>query len=118
MDDKFQNKYRNTSTRLQNWDYGWNAPYFVTICTKNREHYFGKIVDGEMIFFGPQSQNLPSIIRGYKIGVKKYATMNNIDFGWQPRYNDHIIRDNQSFDRIQNYINTNIKNWKNDDFYE
>ncbi len=31
--DKFQNKYRIPSTRLQNWDYGWNAPYFVTICT-------------------------------------------------------------------------------------
>jgi len=48
MDDKFQNKYRISSTRLQNWDYGWNAPYFVTICTKKREHYFGNIVDGEM----------------------------------------------------------------------
>ena len=44
--------------------------------------------------------------------------MNNIDFEWQPRFNDHIIRDNTSFDRIQNYINSNIKNWKNDDFYE
>ena len=48
MDGKFQNKYRISSTRLKKWDYGWNAPYFVTICTKNMEHYFGKIVDGEM----------------------------------------------------------------------
>ncbi len=196
MDDKFQNKYRISSTRLQNWDYGWNASYFVTICTKNREHYFGNIVDGEMHFseigkiaqqfwceipdhfpfvildafvimpnhvhgiiiinktddgrdgggggngggnvetqnfaslqqqrkqshpknkFGPQSQNLASILRGYKTGVKKYATMNIIDFTWQPRFNDHIIRNNHSFDRIQNYINTNIKNWKRDEFYE
>lgn len=195
MDDKFQNKYRNSSTRLQNWDYGWNAPYYITICTKNREHYFGKIVDGEMRLseigkiaqqfyheipdhfpfvildafvimpnhvhgiiiinktddggdgnggggrgnvgtqnfaslrqqhkqshyknkFGPQSQNLASIVRGYKTGVKKHATINNIDFEWQPRFNDHIIRDNQSFDRIQNYINNNNDNWKNDDFYK
>lgn len=50
MDDKFQNKYRISSARLQNWDYGWNAPYFVTICTQNREHYFGEIVDGIMYF--------------------------------------------------------------------
>ena len=48
MDDKFQNKYRISSTRLQNWDYGWNAAYFVTICTQNREYYFGGIVDGKM----------------------------------------------------------------------
>jgi REP element-mobilizing transposase RayT len=192
MDDKFQNKYRISSTRLQNWDYGWNAPYFVTICTQKREHYFGEIVDGKMQFseigkiaqqfwheipdhfpfvildafvvmpnhvhgiiiinktgdgcdgggdggvatqnfaslrqnrqqshpknkFGPQSQNLASIVRGYKTGVKKHATMNIIDFAWQPRFNDHIIRNNHSFDRIRNYINTNIKNWKTDEFYE
>ncbi|WP_372651349.1 transposase [Draconibacterium sp.] len=48
MPDKFRNKYRISSARLQNWDYGRNAAYFVTICTKNREHYFGDIMDGEM----------------------------------------------------------------------
>jgi len=40
---KFQNTYRIESARLQNWDYGSNALYFITICTKNRNHYFGKI---------------------------------------------------------------------------
>jgi len=25
------------------WDYKTNAMYFVTICTKNRDHYFGEI---------------------------------------------------------------------------
>lgn len=48
MSDKYQNKYRIPSARLQDWDYGWNAPYFVTICTQNREHYFGKIGNGKM----------------------------------------------------------------------
>jgi len=47
--EKFQNKYRIPSTRLQNWDYGANASYFITICTHNREHYFGEIINGEMI---------------------------------------------------------------------
>lgn len=46
MSEKFQNKYRISSTRLQTWNYGWNAPYFVTICTKNRAPYFGHISDG------------------------------------------------------------------------
>ncbi len=48
MADKFQNKYRISSTRLKDWDYGSNANYFVTICTKDREHYFGEITNGKM----------------------------------------------------------------------
>ncbi|WP_319480064.1 transposase [uncultured Draconibacterium sp.] len=48
MPDKFRNKYRISSARLQNWDYGRHAAYFVTICTQGREHYFGHVVDGEM----------------------------------------------------------------------
>lgn len=46
--DKFQNKYRIQSARLQNWDYGWNSAYFVTICTANRELFFGDIMDDKM----------------------------------------------------------------------
>lgn len=49
MDDRFQNKYRIPSARLQNWDYSWSAAYFITICTTNREHYFGEIQNGKMI---------------------------------------------------------------------
>lgn len=45
---KFQGKYRISSTRLQNWNYGWNGAYFITICTKNRIHYFGKVINGKM----------------------------------------------------------------------
>ncbi len=46
--DKFQNKYRVPSSRLQNWNYGSPGFYFITICTKNREHYFGEIINDEM----------------------------------------------------------------------
>src|SRR5450759_2331995 len=46
--DKFQSKYRIPSSRMQNWDYSWNAPYFITICTADRVCYFGKIINGEM----------------------------------------------------------------------
>jgi putative transposase len=48
MKNKFQNKYRIPSARLQTWDYANNGAYFITICTKNREHYFGKIENNEM----------------------------------------------------------------------
>ena len=43
MQNKFQNKYRISSIRLQSWDYSKNGAYFITICTKNRQHFFGKI---------------------------------------------------------------------------
>lgn len=202
MPKKFRNKYRISSTRLPNWDYGRNATYFVTICTQNRECFFGNVVRGEMQLsaigkiaqtewlktfdlrpdmnltmgayvimpnhfhaviiigknqynmdgndgghdghggdgdghvetqciaslplspppsppinqFGPQRKNLASIIRGFKIGVTTRAHKINPVFAWQSRYHDHIIRNNESFERICNYILTNPENWKNDKF--
>ncbi|EPR66285.1 transposase [Cyclobacterium qasimii] len=47
--DKYQNKYRIGSIRLPGYDYRKNGAYFITICTKNREHFFGKIVDASII---------------------------------------------------------------------
>jgi REP element-mobilizing transposase RayT len=191
MSAKFKNKYRVESARWKNWDYGWNASYFVTICTKNRVYFFGNVVDDKMILndmgliaddcwlqipehfpfvklgehvvmpnhvhgiviidkpvetqnfaspqpppppppqspqppsqqpgsknkFGPQSQNLASIIRGFKIGVTQNARLINPRFAWQSRYHDHIIRDQESFERISAYIKNNPANWKKDKFY-
>jgi REP element-mobilizing transposase RayT len=45
----FNNKYRIESTRLLNWDYGWNGYYFVTICTKDRGDILGKIIKGKIM---------------------------------------------------------------------
>ena len=194
--DKFKNKYCNQSARLQNWDYGSSGVYFITICTKNREHYFGEIKNEKMVLkeigliantewektqeirpdmnlglgefvvmpdhfhgiimigenkfnsihrrihhrirricrrdamhgvsttntttknkFGPQSKNLGSIIRGFKSSVTTYARINNIDFGWQERFHDHIIRDHNEYLRISNYIINNPKNWKEDKIF-
>ena len=46
--ERFRNKYRIASARAQWWDYGWNGAYFITICTKNREYFFGEINKGEI----------------------------------------------------------------------
>ena len=35
--------------RLKHYDYSENGYYFVTICTYNRECFFGEIVEGEMV---------------------------------------------------------------------
>lgn len=178
MADLFQNKYRIPSTRLKNWEYGGNGVYFITICTKNRKHYFGEIeivssvktqnfaslqqtpigqsasdcwyiipdhfpfvlldefvvmpnhVHGILVInktqqpspltgnrFGPQSKNLASILRGYKIGVTNFARDHNLPFHWQPRFHDHIIRNEGELERIRKYIRNNPDNWKEDNFY-
>ena len=35
--------------RLKGYDYSQEGFYFITVCTQNRLHLFGKIVDGEMV---------------------------------------------------------------------
>ena len=52
MEKKFAHTYRIPSARLANWDYRNAAAYFVTICTQNREHHFGKVVNGRMNLSG------------------------------------------------------------------
>ena len=61
--------------------------------------------------FGPQSQNLASVIRGFKIGVTKFSHQNNIPFEWQPRFHDRIIRNQEEMNRIAQYIEENISRW-------
>ena len=178
--DKYQNKYRISSSRLQGYDYGSHGLYYVTICTKNRTDYFGAIVapvethncaslqpsiigkiahqfwseipkhypfveldefiimpnhiHGILFFnvethnnaslprewtpnkFGPQSKNLGAVIRGFKSTTKRYANDNTIEFEWQPRFHDHIIRNEQSLKNIRQYIIDNPSNWANDEF--
>jgi REP element-mobilizing transposase RayT len=42
------NKKFYSSTRLKGYDYSSPGAYFITICTHQRSHIFGKIVGGEM----------------------------------------------------------------------
>ena len=43
MSEPYKNKYRIPSARLQSWDYANEGMYFITICTANRDCYFGNI---------------------------------------------------------------------------
>ena len=62
--------------------------------------------------FGPQSKNLGSIIRGFKIGVTKWAHENHCDFLWQPRFYENIIRDETALHDIRTYIMDNPAKWQ------
>ena len=44
-----KNKFRRRSIRLPEYDYSSEGNYFITICTKNKEEFFGKVINGKMI---------------------------------------------------------------------
>ncbi len=188
MKNKYKNKYNINSTRLPHWDYSSKGLYFITICTKNCEYFFGNIIENKMQLskigeivklewiksfkmrtdmnlwmgeyivmpnhfhgiigigknkynssnnsdtiyhrdakhcvstdnrknkFGPQSKNLASIIRGFKIGVTQNSHLINKNFAWQSRYYEHIIRNEESLNKISNYIINNPKKWNKNKF--
>ena len=45
---KFNYRFNPKYNRLENYDYSDNWWYFITICTKDRQEYFGEIIEGEM----------------------------------------------------------------------
>lgn len=47
-EEKFRDKYRIKSLRLKDWNYSSEGAYFITICTKDRECFFGNIENAEM----------------------------------------------------------------------
>ncbi len=64
------------------------------------------------------SKTIGSIVRGFKIGVTKWARQNtDIYQVWQRNYHEHIIRNENSYYRISEYIENNPKQWEDDCFY-
>lgn len=62
--------------------------------------------------FGPQRENLASVLRGFKSGVTTFARMQGIAFQWQPRFHDRIVRSDDELTRIRRYIETNPSRWE------
>lgn len=81
--DKFRNKYRIQSNRLNHWDYSWNASYFITICTQNRTDFFGDIIRDEMVLSGiggivkNEWMKTPEIRVGMNIILDEFVVMPN-----------------------------------------
>ena len=65
------------------------------------------------------SKTVGSIVRGFKIGVTKWFRGNTeIETAWQRNYHEHIIRNEQSYQTIANYIINNPAKWAQDKFYK
>jgi hypothetical protein len=48
MAEKYQGTYRIPTARAGWWNYSHEAVYFITICTQNRNQFFGKITNQKM----------------------------------------------------------------------
>lgn len=173
-------KHKDGSFRLKNWDYSQIGLYFITICTKDKEHFFGKIenekmilneiggiaeanwrsiqmqfpnietadfvimpnhlhgilvidgivqvkidCDGRAINREPTGgvtgnknpmlhQNISTAVRWFKGKTTFEARKIESKFGFQPRFYDHVIRDQISFVKIQDYIQANPEMWHRD----
>ncbi|OQA84673.1 MAG: hypothetical protein BWY27_01464 [Bacteroidetes bacterium ADurb.Bin234] len=196
MSELYKNKYRTTSARAA-WHSYNGGVYFITICTKNREHYFGEIENGDngepqmrlseigktatdnlhnvsvhypyaeiplfvimpnhihaiVIIDGDKFNNmnfpvetmrasslqqrlksdvlnekmqiisrkrgpLTIVVGGVKSAVTKSAHENNIEFAWQSRFYDRIVRDQNELNRIAEYIENNVAKWQTDELYD
>lgn len=61
---------------------------------------------------------LSVIIGSMKSAVTKFANENKIEFAWQTRFYDHIVRSQDELERIYEYIQNNIATWNNNRFIE
>lgn len=155
--------YSRKSPRALFHDYSGGA-YFVTICTLDKECFFGYISDdcmhlsaiGEycrqqleelsdhyryaevplfvvmpnhihaiIVIKDRNCSSVPAmrtalsvVIGGLKRSVTMYARRNGIDFGWQSRYHDHIIRNSRDGNNISDYIENNVVRWVADCFHQ
>jgi REP element-mobilizing transposase RayT len=68
--------------------------------------------------FGPlKPGSLSKIIQGYKAAVtRQVRLMGKQDFAWQPRFYDHIIRNDEELRRIRIYIRENPFKWELDEY--
>jgi REP element-mobilizing transposase RayT len=62
--------------------------------------------------------NLSRIIRWYKGRVAFESHQVDACFDWQPRFYDHIIRNEQEYLNISHYISNNPRNWREDKFFK
>ncbi len=185
-------KHQRRSIRLKGYDYSQAGGYFITICTQDRRHLFGEIIDGKMVLnvagemiekwywelenkfpdmqcgemvimpnhihfiitnmgtsVGADLRVCPGIVGEHDTGrhtglplqsgrhtglplhrvVQWFKTMTTNEYirgvkslhwqrfnkrMWQRNYYEHIIRNENEYHRIAQYIHDNPVKWKND----
>jgi REP element-mobilizing transposase RayT len=63
-----------------------------------------------------KSNSIGSIINQFKRICTIKTKSIGLDFSWQPRFYDHIIRSDNELNRIRTYIKNNPNNWLNNEY--
>lgn len=75
------NYFVRKNPRLKDYDYSLGGYYFITICTKDKSHYFGEILNEKMKLttIGKiANKNIETLEKTYKtIKIDKYVLMPN-----------------------------------------
>jgi REP element-mobilizing transposase RayT len=74
-------------------------------------------VDKEMQLISKQKGRLSTAIGGLNSAVTHFANQTPDYFAWQSRFYDRIVRNQPEMNRIATYIENNVANWKDDEFY-
>lgn len=72
---------------------------------------------GQKRFQNQGRNTVSSITGGYKSAVTRNIHLMGLEFRWQDRFWDHVIRDKNEFERIRKYIIENPVKWREDDFF-
>ena len=94
--------------------YGTNVSNVETMCTSSLQN---KLVDEKMQSVSVRRGKLSTAMGGFKRAITRFSNENKIDFAWQTRFHDHIIRDREEYYRISEYIKDNPGTWREDKFY-
>ena len=107
----------NFATRLP-MDVSEDEGNTAEVCGINSEISCGRSIgkDERMQEIAYKCGKASQVISRFKSVVSKYATTHNIQFAWQPRFYDHIIRNTKEMNDIANYITNNVASWEGHDY--
>ena len=65
----------------------------------------------------PKANSLGAVVGSFKSVVTQWCEAQRMEFEWQPKFHDRIIRGKNSLKAVREYIRDNPANWCKDKFY-
>lgn len=86
------------------------------ICLPPQDGFVAVATCGDPTLATHHANRLGNIVGAIKADVTRFARRNDIEFNWQSRFHDHIIRGTHDGNRITEYIENNAARWDSDCF--
>lgn len=116
---------KRKSCRIPGYDYSQNGAYFITICTHQKRLLFGNLSQEAVGADSISASTVVEIVQAFK----RYSTIEYIHlvkqgaaepfekYVWQRSFHDHIVRTEDDFRMIAEYIQNNPRRWEEDCFH-